>query len=109
MMATRIGKLSIRRPSALHAAARVGLVALAIAILGVTPARAGVPDPTLLPVATTSQAPLTSAYNTLGVASMAAGISYAVFCLKKKTSFMLNLIFRQLAYPTAVSVAVSCL
>ena len=56
-MATRIGKLSIRRPSALHAvtaAARVGLVALAIAILGVTPARAGVPDPTLLPVATTS-------------------------------------------------------
>ena len=79
-MATRIGKLSIRRPSALHAvaaAARVGLVALAIAILGVTPARAGVPDPTLLPVATTSQAPLTSAYNALGVPSMAAGTSYA--------------------------------
>jgi hypothetical protein len=80
MMATRIGKLSIRWPSALHAvaaAARVGLVALAIAVLGVTPARAGVADPTLLPVATTSQVPLTSAYNGLGVPSMAAGTSYA--------------------------------
>jgi hypothetical protein len=34
------------------------------------------PDPTLLPVATTAQVPLTSAYNALSVPSLAAGSSY---------------------------------
>ncbi|TLY18844.1 MAG: hypothetical protein E6K68_10730 [Nitrospirae bacterium] len=36
----------------------------------------GQPDPTLLPVATTSQVPLTTAYNALNVPAIAAGGSY---------------------------------
>jgi hypothetical protein len=39
-------------------------------------AAAGVPDPLLLPVATTAQVPLTAAYNALNVPSLAAGGSY---------------------------------
>jgi len=40
------------------------------------PSGGGTPDPTLLPVATTSQAPLTTAYNGLNVPAIAAGGSY---------------------------------
>jgi hypothetical protein len=58
------------------AASRLGLIALIAAVLSVTLARAGNPDPMLLPAATTSQGPLTAAYNALGVPSMAAGNSY---------------------------------
>ncbi|TLY46685.1 MAG: hypothetical protein E6K55_15595 [Gemmatimonadetes bacterium] len=36
----------------------------------------GTPDPTLLPIATTSQAPLTTAYDALNVPAIAAGGSY---------------------------------
>src|SRR5690242_21113495 len=40
------------------------------------PPPTGFPDPTLLPVATTSQAPLTTAYNALNVPAVPAGGSY---------------------------------
>jgi len=40
------------------------------------PPPTGSPDPTLLPVATTSQSPLTTAYNALNVPAIAAGGSY---------------------------------
>ncbi len=55
-----------------------GLVSLTAVVFGVPPARvaqvsAGTPDPTLLPVATTAQVPLTAAYDALNVSSLAAG------------------------------------
>ena len=40
------------------------------------PVSSGTPDPTLLPVATTSQGPLTTAYNALNVSAISAGGSY---------------------------------
>src|SRR5207247_3272333 len=40
------------------------------------PGSGGTPDPTLLPVATTLQAPLTAAYDVLNVPAIAAGGSY---------------------------------
>jgi uncharacterized protein YjdB len=41
------------------------------------PQQGGTPDPTLLPVATTAQVPLTAAYDALNVPGLAAGTSYA--------------------------------
>src|SRR3989442_8084872 len=46
------------------------------AITVTTPSSGGTPDPTLLPVATTLQAPLTAAYDALNVPAIAAGGSY---------------------------------
>ena len=46
------------------------------AITVTTPSSGGTPDPTLLPVATTLQAPLTAAYDALNVPAVAAGGSY---------------------------------
>src|SRR5436190_6323566 len=46
------------------------------AITVTTPSSGGTPDPTLLPVATTLQAPLTPAYDVLNVPAIAAGGSY---------------------------------
>ncbi len=46
------------------------------ATITVTAPTGGTPDPTLLPVATTSQAPLTTAYDALNVPGLAAGGSY---------------------------------
>src|SRR6266581_6444063 len=46
------------------------------AITVTTPSSGGTPDPTLLPIATTSQAPLTTAYDALNVPAIAAGGSY---------------------------------
>src|SRR6266536_992727 len=46
------------------------------ATITVTAPAGGRPDPTLLPVATTSQAPLTTAYDALNVPALAAGGSY---------------------------------
>src|SRR3989454_12030636 len=43
------------------------------AITVTTPSSGGTPDPTLLPVATTLQAPLTAAYDALNVPAIAAG------------------------------------
>src|SRR5207245_3706409 len=40
------------------------------------PTSSGTPDPTLLPVATTSQMPMTGAYNGLNVPGLAAGSYY---------------------------------
>src|SRR5713226_8427876 len=51
-------------------------------VVSVTPSRvspvsaAGNPDPTLLPVATTAQVPLTGAYNALNVPALAVGGAY---------------------------------
>ncbi len=53
-----------------------GLISFSTVVLSVTPATAGTPDPTLLPVATTSQFPLTAAYNALNVPSLTAGGAY---------------------------------
>jgi hypothetical protein len=55
-----------------------GLVSLTAVILSATPPRAAAqsPDPTLLPIATTAQIPLSVAYDALNVLSMAAGSSY---------------------------------
>jgi Big-like domain-containing protein/purple acid phosphatase-like protein/VCBS repeat protein/stigma-specific protein Stig1 len=66
----------VRKPvlgSAVSTLAVFGAVALSLARAA---AAASSPDPTLLPVATTSHVPLTSAYNALGVPSLPAGASY---------------------------------
>ena len=54
------------------------LASLTAVILSSTPTRvsAQTPDPTLLPIATIAQIPLTSAYGALNVLSRAAGSSY---------------------------------
>src|SRR5436190_20584918 len=59
--------------SAVSTLAVVGALALSLARAA---AATSDPDPTLLPVATTAQVPLASAYNALGVPSLAAGASY---------------------------------
>ena len=59
--------------------ARPFLLALAL-VFGtstLTAKAGGSPDPTLLPVATTAQVPLTSAYDALGVPAIPAGGSYS--------------------------------
>jgi len=57
-----------------------GLASLATVVLSVTPTRvlaqSGNPDPRQLPVATTAQVPLTTAYDAVKVPSMAAGSWY---------------------------------
>src|SRR6476469_9078072 len=53
------------------------ILSVAAAVLCATVTQAATPDPTLLPVATTSQTPMTSAYNALNVPGLAAGSSYA--------------------------------
>jgi concanavalin A-like lectin/glucanase superfamily protein/Big-like domain-containing protein/purple acid phosphatase-like protein len=68
--------LVVRRPlpGAVASALLMGGV-LALSLAG--PAAADtLPDPTLLPVATTAQVPLTGAYDALSVPSLAAGASY---------------------------------